>query len=415
MEKGYKQEIKKNILMIGISISILNTFRYREDINIYAIEEEELYKNNKLSEYSNPILKKVVLGKYIESDECISIAKKLNEEIKIDGVMPARDYTVRAVAKIAETLNLPGIGVQNAQILTNKCLLREACEKYNIPHPRFKKINSIEELYEFYDDKPLIFKPATLQASLGISKITCKDDIKEAWNRTVNTIESYKNTVSRAINRENIVEEFVDGFEVSVETFVKDGQVVFSNITKKIIYDNNFVEKGHIVPANLSEDIRNRILNEKRNFVEKLQIKNGLLHSEWKVDEEKPVLIECAVRVPGDYIFELIDLSYGFNFLEEFSRLLVRDNLNIIQEPQKVSSIQYFTCKPGVLKEIVGIESLLIPEVVDWSIDKKIGEKIFQVESSWDRVGYFIISTTNYETLEELSKNIINSIEFVVE
>ena len=88
-----EDRIKKNILMIGVSISILNSLSNIKDINFYAIEEEDIYINNDLDKYSNSILKKVILGRYIESDECIQIARELNKEVKIDGVMLARDYT----------------------------------------------------------------------------------------------------------------------------------------------------------------------------------------------------------------------------------------------------------------------------------------------------------------------------------
>ncbi len=406
---------RKKILMIGLSVSTLNKFREREDIDIYVLEEEDICEKNKLYEYKNPVIKELIIAKYLESDEFIPIAEKLNEQIKFDGVVPARDYSVRAVAKISEILGLPGIGAENGKILTNKCLLRLACEKYNIPHPLFKKVNSIEDIYEFYDGKPLIFKPATLQASIGISKINSKSDIEEAWERTTNAQELHSNTVSRKLNREHIVEEYIDGQEYSIETFVKDGKVIFNNITEKITFDKTFVERGHIVPANLKNDVKDKLIREKINLVEKLGIKASLLHSEWKVYNEQPYLIECAARVPGDYIFELIEQAYEFKFIDTYFAILCNDNFKINEENSKVSSIRFFNAEPGILKEIEGMESLMQPEVVDWSIDKRIEDRIGKVNSSWDRVGYFIVTADNYESLEEISQNILSSIKFTVE
>jgi biotin carboxylase len=405
----------KKVLMIGLSVSILNKFRKRDDIEIYVLEEEEICKKNKLFEYKNPVLKRLIIAKYLESDEFIPIAEKLNDEIKFDGVIPARDYTVRATSQIAEVLGLPGIGAENGKILTNKCLLRLACEKYNIPHPIFKKVNSIDDIYEFYNGKPLIFKPATLQASIGISKISRKSDIEEAWKRTTNAQELSTNTVSRKLNREHILEEYIGGQEYSMETFVKDGKVIFNNITKKITFDKTFVEIGHIVPADLKNDIKDKLIREKGNLVEKLGIKYALLHSEWKVYNEQPYLIECAARVPGDYIFELIEQAYGFKFIDTFLGILSNYDFKINEKSSKVSSIRFLNAEPGVLKEIEGMESLLQPEVADWSIDKKIGDKIGKINSSWDRAGYFIVTADDYQRVEEISQNILNSIKFIVE
>jgi hypothetical protein len=57
----------------------------------------------------------------------------------------------------------------------------------------------------------------------------------------------------------------------------------------------------------------------------------------------------------------------------------------------------------------------LQPEVADWSIDKKIGDKIGKINSSWDRAGYFIVTADDYQRVEEISQNILNSIKFIVE
>lgn len=405
----------KNILMIGLSVSILKKFKEREDVNFFVIEEEEIYKKNKLDECKNPVIKKVVLAKYLESEEFIDIAKKINEEVRLDGVLPARDYAVKATAKVAEILGLPGIGERNGQILTNKCKLRESCERYDIPHPRYKKVSNKKDVYDFYKGKPLIFKPATLQASIGISKINSKNDIQLAWERTTTAQDAYVNTVSRQLLREYIVEEYIGGQEYSMETLVKNSEILFNNITQKKIFGDTFVEQGHIVPANLPESTKSKLIKETKNIVDKLEIKSALLHSEWKLENDIPYLIECAGRVPGDYIYDLIGLSYGFEFIDTYARIMSNDDFIINQKSIKVSCIYFFNTEEGILKEIEGLESLFMPEVVDWSINKCIGEKIEQINSSWDRIGYFIVSADDYETLDRVSKDILDTIKFIVE
>ncbi|GAB6989651.1 ATP-grasp domain-containing protein [Paenibacillus pini] len=407
--------MKQKILMIGLSIVALNHYKNRTDIEVYIIEEEELFEKNKLNEFKNPLVKKVLFGNYIDSEDCVAIAKALHDEIQFDAVFPSKDYAVRATGKIADLLGLPGLKEKNAKLLTNKILLREACEQYGIPHPRYKKVIQIEDLFNFYEGKPLIFKPATLQASVGISKIESISDIEKAWENTTTALDNQKITVSRKINREHIVEEYLDGPEFSVETLVRDNEIIFSNITEKITFDDNFVEEGHIVPAKIPATDWEVLLKEKSNLVNKLEIGSGLLHSEWKIQDQGPVLIECAGRMPGDYIYDLISNAYEFDFLMEYSMILMRQNTNIHQESTKVSSVRYFNCPAGKLKEIKGIECLLIPEVVNWSIDKSIGDIIPAVKSSWDRVGHFVVVGDSHDEVNRISNEILNSVEFEVE
>ncbi|MBP1998982.1 biotin carboxylase [Paenibacillus shirakamiensis] len=407
--------MKQKILMIGFSMVALKQFKDRTDIEVYIIEEEELYEKNKLSEFKTNLVKKIVFGNYIDSEDCVAIAKVLHDEIEFDAVFPSKDYAVKATGKIADLLGLPGLKEKNARILTNKILLREACERYDIPHPRYKKIIRKEDLFNFYEGNPFIFKPATLQASIGISKIESVGDIEKAWENTTSALDNPKITVSREINREHIAEDYVNGPEFSVETLVRDNEIIFSNITEKITFDNNFVEEGHIVPANISAADTEKLLYEKKNLVEKLEIDSGLLHSEWKIEKDGPVLIECAGRMPGDYIYDLISNAYEFDFLKEYSMILMREPTNIQQLATKVSTIRYFNCPAGELKEIKGVDSLMVPEVVDFSIDRSIGDIIPVVKSSWDRVGHFVVVGETHDEVNRIANEILNQVEFEVE
>ncbi|MGL4850507.1 MAG: ATP-grasp domain-containing protein [Clostridium sp.] len=109
-------------------------------------------------------------------------------------------------------------------------LLRDFCKKCNIPHPRFEKIDSLEELKYFYKGSDIIFKPTNRQASLGISKISSEDEIGEAWKYTTKAEESKKQVIKRNFKEEFIAEEYIDGYEVSVESFVQNGKSIFKDI-----------------------------------------------------------------------------------------------------------------------------------------------------------------------------------------
>ncbi|MBO0468533.1 ATP-grasp domain-containing protein [Enterococcus plantarum] len=406
--------MKKKILMIGYSMVFLNHFKERKDIGIYIIEEKELFEKNKLHTIENPLIQNVFFGDYIDSEDCIDIAVNLDKEIGFDAVFPSKDYAVRTSGKIAEKLQLPGLGALNSEILTNKIFLRNFCEKLNIPHPRYSEIMKKEELREFFTGSPIIFKPATMQASMGISIIKRDEEINTGWDATTSTKENEKISISRNVSRKNIAEDYLEGKEFSIETLVKNNKIIFSNITEKIVYADSFVEEGHIVPAKLTNENHQALLKEKQKLVSKMKIDSGLLHSEWKLHEGKATLIECAGRIPGDYIYDLISYSYNFDFLNEYLMVLANGKANISNEPTKVSVVRYFNSKPGVLKKIVGLDSLLIPEVVDWSIEKAHGDTISDVCSSWDRIGHFVVVSDSYETSLKISDSILKQVEFIV-
>lgn len=409
----------RNFLLVGFSPVIIKSLEDLNDLNLYVIEEEELYLANEFDKHeinSSPILKEVFFTKYMNSNEYEKVVEELDEKIHFDGIMPVRDYAVRAASKMADKLSLNGIGGETSEILTNKLLLREACEKYSIPHPRYAKITSINDLKEFYRGEPIIFKPANRQASLGISKINSNEDIENAWNYTINAEESNKQIIKRDFSDEYIAEEFVDGYEVSVETIVQNGKIIFNNITSKISLEDSFVEVGHIVPANIDIDIKKKIEKEKLDFVEKLNIKNGLLHSEWKVSNGSPILIECAGRTPGDGISTLISNTYEFNFFSQVCRVYLGEMINIKNVPKKVSTVRFFIGQPGVIKDILGVDILgNNKNIIKSTINVKRGNIVTGTKSSWDRLGLFFTYADSYEQVENDVNEIMNTVKFIIE
>lgn len=67
------------------------------------------------------------------------------------------------------------------------------------------------------------------------------------------------------------------------------------------------------------------------------------------------------------------------------------------------------------MRDIDGIENLLEDYVVDWCLYKNIGEEIKPVNSSWDRVGYFIVVADDYEDLERLTNKILANVKFITQ
>jgi hypothetical protein len=177
------------------------------------------------------------------------------------------------------------------------------------------------------------------------------------------------------------------------------------------------VEKGHTVPAKLKRNTELKILDAKHDFIKKLRIKNGVLHSEWKIADNvgsTPILIECAGRLPGDNIDELIEISYGFNLTKVLCYILSGKALSINCTPERTSAIRYFSPTPGKLKEIRGLEILKDPHVMRYEILVKPGDQIPEPRSSWDRIGYFIVKADESKQAEELCDKILKEVQFIV-
>lgn len=403
------------ILLIGMAENFIKYTQHREDIRFVVIEEEDLfYANNcECIRYNN--LVGVYIGKYMHSTECISIARKLNREIKIDAVIPGRDYAVETATAIADDLGVNSLGMGAAKALTNKFVLRNTCSKGNINQPLYSKISSIQELKKFcMKNKRVIFKPSNRQASLGISLITDNSNILEAYEYTTSADEDKRRIAKREFKKEYIAEQYIDGEEYSTELLIFDKRILFSNITKKDTMEDSFVELQHLVPGDVYlSQIEVRALEEQmNNLVSVLDVKSGILHAEWKMNNGIPYLIECAGRIPGDYICRLISLAYDMNFYEETINIYLGLLSEYNENPIKYAMNRYFTAKAGKLVEINGKEKLDTERVIQYNINYSIGEEVPEVKSSWERMGNFIIVNNRIEELEKQKKNILDDVSF---
>lgn len=405
--------MKKNLLLMGIAPGILKDIEHREDLKVFAIEEHSIFKSNYPNGLESKNLENILFGGYINSIEYLEILESLHERVTIHGIIPVREYSVLAAAQAAAKLRLPGLGINAAEAFRNKNILREKCSQYDINQPRFKKIKTYRQLCEFYDGHSLIFKPANRQASLGISRIDQSEDLEAAWHYTTTASEDAKRMVEREFEKEYIAEELIIGPEFSIETLVQNGAPIFSNITRKTSTSETYVELQHIVPANIQMELGEKLLEQKYHLIKSLKVEDGILHSEWKVDNDKPYLLECAGRIPGDSICDLITHSYQFNLCNSICDISLGNQPKVYNTPQFMSAIRFLTPTTGLLKEIKNKEALNCEQIIKWQINVKPGGEVKPLSSSWNRAGYFIASEKDHNSLYELIEKVDKELTFI--
>lgn len=101
-------------------------------------------------------------------------------------------------------------------------------------------------------------------------------------------------------------ERFVDGEEASVESFVHRGRIGFTSVTR-------YLAKGRVnlVPGGLAPELEAAALALNRRVIEALEIEWGMTHLEVFLTAGGILFGEIALRPPGGYIMELLDLAYG--------------------------------------------------------------------------------------------------------
>lgn len=116
--------------------------------------------------------------------------------------------------------------------------------------------------------------------------------------------------------RGRLFERYVDAPEVSVESFVNRGTILFENVTE-------YARKAHVnvIPAGIEDTVRDRVLALNRRVIDALNISWGMTHVEFYLTAGGPIFGEIALRPPGGYIMEVLKLAWGFDAWRAFARV----------------------------------------------------------------------------------------------
>lgn len=375
----------KKLMILGASILQLPAIRTAKEMGLYVIAVD---------------MDENAIG-FKEADECLVISTidipsvlEAAKRLKINGIMTlASDMPIRTVSAIADELGIIGISKETAHKATNKILMRECLRNNKIPIPLFYRVNDFDNYMNVIKHfrKSCIVKPADNSGSRGVYLIKNINDIDD-----VNFAYKYSKEFSHC--GEIVVEEFMKGPEVSVETLSINGQVHIIAITDKLTTGApRFVEMGHSQPSRLSCDIKRQINIITKAAVQALGILIGPSHTEIIITKDGPKIVEIGARLGGDNITtHLVPLSTGIDMVKCCIELALGDKPNIYEKTDKASAIRYFETGSGKLVDINGIkEANEVVGVKQISFVKKIGDILNNINSSADRIGFVVSQADN--------------------
>jgi biotin carboxylase len=273
----------------------------------------------------------------------------------IRAVVPGGEYGVPGAAVLADAWGLPGAGPAAARMFRDKLLLREAAATKGVTQPGWAEVRGPEEIARFLAGHgECVLKPSNRQASVGVRFLTLGDDVTAAW-RWSTAADEPEARVGRGGDDRFMVEERLVGRHVSVEVLVRGGEIGFLNVSE-LDFAGGLppVSRGHTVPASLPAHVVGDLENAMADLVAATGFGTGMLHAEWMLVGERPHLIECAARLPGDHIPTLISFAYGVGFPRQFLTLLEGGRLLPRRPPVAAAAIRFVTADPGTVTEVTG-------------------------------------------------------------
>lgn len=351
----------------------------------------------------------------LDADAVSDIALREN----ISGVLTlCTDAPVRTVAVVGTRLGLPVLSPEAAERATDKRRMRLAFAEYNAPSARFAQVASFDEalLAAALIGYPVALKIACSSGSRGVYRVPDESTLHQFW------------PAARGYQRDGnlLIEEWLDGPEISVEGVCRRKQVSVIQVTDKSVFPGPFpVESGHTQPSQFLPLRGAEIAAAVTAGIHALGLDECGFHAELKMTQKGPRIVEIGARLGGDRIStHLTPLSTGVDLVCAVIDVALGRMPDLRIRCKSGSAIRYFQATPGdVITGIEGLDKgreqpglvLLFPES-ERDGPLRPGFKIPEIRSSLDRYGHVIFSGATSEEAaaraEAAARTIVDLLEF---
>ena len=331
---------------------------------------------------------------------------RATSRLKIDGVLTvSADRAVPVVAAVAAARGLPGIGLETAHLLTNKIAMRRRLAERGVPQPRFAAVRTISETRRAVDEVgfPAVLKPADSGGQRGVFRVESLDDVHAHLHEAL----------AASPTGEAILEEFVEGTELNGMLVARGGEVIPLTLSDRLRPPGIGFGVGwiHVYPPTIPDAQLEEAERVAAHTVHALGLRNAIAFPQVIAHPDgRVVVVECAARIPGGQMADLVRWAVGVDLIDVQLRLALGDELpDEVVRPRfsRPLSIRFLTAQPGPLPtgKVVHIgpldKVLAFPGVVQADVYLQLGETIRPVRLDGDRRGYVIaVGDTNLQALE---------------
>jgi biotin carboxylase len=268
-----------------------------------------------------------------------------------------------------------------------------------VPQPRYAVAPTLVEARAAADGVgyPLVVKPPDRQGQKGLAVARTPAELDDAFETAL------------AASRGGLVllEELVDGPEVTVNAFSVDGRFVPLTVTDRVVAEPPAfgVALAHVWPSEaVSKSLLPGVVEAARAAAEALGIGDGPTYTQLRLGPDGPRVGELAARLGGGHDAELCRAALGVDLNGlALAAALGRPVEPPEPEPQVGSACTLFLIPPaGVLDSVSGVdEARALEGVVDVRIYREPGYLLSPLRRGADRAGAVIaVGQSREEALE---------------
>jgi biotin carboxylase len=332
---------------------------------------------------------------------------------QVDGVIaPGIDWPVGIAARVAERLGVPHpLTSPSAALATSKLRQRERFAEAGVPQPRYRVSRTPGEAERSARELgfPCVVKAADRQGQRGLALVEEIDAVAPAAEEAL------------AASRGGVclVEELVDGAEVTVNAFSVDGRFQPLTVTDRVRAEPPAfgVALVHAWPTELSPVGIGAAVAAAAAGADALGIAGGPTYTQVLVRDEQALVVELAARLGGGHDAELCRAALGVDLNDlALSAALgepVPDAALVPRETAGGACTRFLVAPPGELRDVHGLEEALAVEgVVEARAYRRPGHRFSPLRTGADRAGSILAVGESREAALERSARAADLVRF---
>jgi predicted ATP-grasp superfamily ATP-dependent carboligase len=300
------------------------------------------------------------------------------KNMSFDAVIPLTEKSIPIAQTILKNSLSKKVDLEKFKLCHDKLEMKNHAKKNHIPITEYTLIEEATQPEELIQKLglPLVLKERDSSGSRGLTTANTLDDLAK-------------------MKPNLLAEKYIHGKEYSVENFIYNGEIIFSNVT-----DYHVHHICNILPARMEDDIKKKLIKFNSEVIKVFGIKNGIAHVEYYLTEKNILFGEIAIRPPGGYIMRLIEICYGFSPWKTLIDIECGEKPTVNNNSHGYSAAWILHPGEGVVEKEPDYKPLFKdPNLVDIQSGLKAGMQVKRREGSGEDFGRILMKSNDYLSL----------------
>lgn len=333
---------------------------------------------------------------------------KYADEIKADVVLALNDAGVLPAVHANKKRGLKCYDPEEVKYFTDKGFMRQRWQEHGVAQPNFRLCSTAEEIENAIHaiGYPCIVKPCMMWGSRGVSKVNNSGDIPFAVQFAMENSKGPR----------YIVEECMQGVEVSVEGLFKDGKAyILAKADKELQQHDNYrvtvqINYEAALPAETLAEIDRLVAQAGKA----MGFEAGALHAECMVTSEGVKMIEMAGRPGGGHIFgAIVEAVSGVSMPQALTQILLGEDIDPSARYARGACYKFFNAPEGVFESVGNLEEAQAMDgIIDIGFSMARGTEVKTMDHGANRPGFVVSSGSNRAEAIANAERAFHSLQF---